>query len=278
MSKFIVAVFENEKAAYEGSQAMLDLHRDGNIAVFAGAVITKDANGVVNIEDAVDEGPAGTATGMLVGTLIGALGGAAGAAAGASAGAAAATMAAGMTGGTLAGWYSDLYSVGVDGQFLSDVGDLMEPGKSAVVAEVEEGWTAPLDARMEELGGTVFRRYRIDVEDAQIEREIEAANRELDELEEELNQAADETEEAIQERVDAAKARLRSLQDRAAAKVDSLNAEAEAKVSKLNDQIATAKVEAKAKFEKARDQIQADYEVRAQKLSEAAQLTKEALT
>ena len=28
MSKFIVSVFDNEKAAYQGSQAMLDLHQE----------------------------------------------------------------------------------------------------------------------------------------------------------------------------------------------------------------------------------------------------------
>lgn len=278
MSKFTVTVFDNEQAAYRGSQAMLDLHHDGEVVVFAGAVITKDQNGVVNIEDAVDEGPVGTATGMMVGTLIGALGGVAGAAAGASASAAAAAVAAGVTGGTLGGWYSDLQNVGVDAQFLTDVGDLMQPGKSAVVAEIAEGWTTPLDTRMEELGGTVLRRYRIDVEDAQIEREIDAANRELDELEEELNQAAEDTKAAIQEKVDAAKARAQSLKEKAANKVQSLKDEGEAKIEKINEQIANAKADAKAKFEQTRDQIQADYQARSLKLSEAAQLTKEALT
>ena len=265
MSKFIVSVFDSEKSAYEGSQALLDLQRDGNIVVFADAVITKDSNGVVNIEQAADEGPVGTATGMLVGTLIGALAGPSGAAAGAAVGA-------------LAGSFSDLYNVSVDSEFLTDVGDLMQPGKSAVVAEVAEGWTTPLDTRMEELGGNVFRRYRIDVEDAQIERDIEAANRELDELEDELEQATEETREAIQAKIDSAKARIQSLKENATAKVHSLKEEAESKITKINEQISTAKEDVRTKFEKTRDQIKADYEVRSEKLSQAAQLTKEALT
>ena len=146
MSKFIVSVFDNETAAYEGSRAMLDLHAEGNIVLFAGAVISKDSKGTVQIEDAADEGPIGTATGMLVGSLIGAFAGPAG-------------MAIGAAAGGTGGWFADMYNVGVDGQFLQDVGDLMQPGKSAVVAEIAEGWTTPLDTRIEELGGTVFRRY-----------------------------------------------------------------------------------------------------------------------
>ena len=51
MSKFVVTVFKNEAEAYKGSQAMLDLHRDGSIVLFAGAVISKDSNGTVQIEE-----------------------------------------------------------------------------------------------------------------------------------------------------------------------------------------------------------------------------------
>ena len=223
MSKFVVSVFDDEKAAYEGSKAMLSLD----------AVITKDSNGVVQIEDAVDEGPMGMATGMMIGTLIGGLGGAAGMAAGASAGAAGAALAAGAAGGTMGGWFADLYNVGVDAEFLNDVGTLMTPGKSAVVAEIAEGWTIPL-------GGTVFRRYRIDVEDEQIERDIDATNRELDELEEEWDQAVGEAKEKLKVKVDAAREKLSALNDKANAKLESLKKEAHAKIEKMNQQITNA--------------------------------------
>ena len=265
MSKFIVTVFENEKAAYEGSQALLDLHRDGNIVLFAQAVITKDAEGNVQLEDAADEGPIGTATGMLVGSLIGAFAGPTGLLAGAAA-------------GGLGGWFADLYNVGVDGQFVQDVGDLLKPGKSAVIAEVSEGWTTPVDTEMEKLGGTVFRRYRIDVEDAQIERDLAAADRELEELEEEWDQAVGEAKDKLKAKVDAARAKLNDLEKKANDKLDSLKKEGEAKVAKMNEQIAKAKDDVKAKYEKARDEMKADYEKRSAKLSEACKLTKEALT
>lgn len=265
MSKFIVSVFDNEKAAYEGSRAMLDLHDEGNIVLFAGAVISKDSKGVVNIEDAADEGPIGTATGMLVGSLIGAFAGPTG-------------MVAGAAAGSLGGWFADMYNVGVDGQFVNDVGELLLPGKCAVVAEVAEGWTAPLDTRMEELGGTVFRRYRIDVEDEQIERDIEATNRDLDELEEEWDRAVGDAKDKLKVKVDAAREKLTALNDKANKKLDSLKEEADAKIAKMNEQIAKAKDDVKAKYEKTRDQLKADYEKRSAKLGEAYKLTKQALT
>ena len=154
----------------------------------------------------------------------------------------------------------------------------MLPGKSAVVAEISEGWITPLDTRMEELGGTVFRRYRADVEDAQIEREIEASNRELDELEAEWEQAVGEAKNKLQAKVDAAKTRLTALNEKAKNKLASLKEEADAKIEKLNAQIAKAGDDVKAKYEKTRDQLKADFEVRSKKLAESARLTKEALT
>ena len=264
MSKFVVVVFQDEKSAYEGSRAVQDLHNEGSIVVYASAVISKDDSGVVQLEDAVDEGPVGMATGMLVDTLIGMLGGPAG-------------MVVGAAAGTLVGTIGDLYNVGVDGQFLEDIGEVLKPGRYAVVSEIAEGWTAPLDSRMSDLGGVVFRRYRMDVEDEQIERDIEATNRELDELEAELNQAADEAQASLQAKVDAAKQKLQSLQEKANEKLTSLKAEADAKVQKLDKQIAKASDDTKAKFEQQRQQLETEFNARMAKLKQAASLTAEAL-
>jgi hypothetical protein len=201
---------------------------------------------------------------MLIGSMIGAFGGPVG-------------LAAGLAGGSLTGWLVDLYNVGVDGQFLDDVGRALTPGKYALVGEIAEGWTAPLDARMEALGGTVFRRWRIDVEDDQIERDIEATNRELDELEQELDQAVADAKDKLKAKVAAAKAKVQSLHDRAEQKIASIKAETDAKINALNQQIAKAKGDTKAKFEKRRDEIKADCDQRIAKLKKASKLTAEAL-
>ncbi len=265
MSKFVVVVFDNEKAAYEGSRAMLALDAEGSIALYAGAVVSKSAKGEVRVEDGIDDGPIGTAAGALLGGLIGAIGGPQ-------------MMVAGALGGATGGWLSDIYNVGVDGQFLQDVGAVLTPGKYAVVAEANEAWTTPLDTRMEELGGTVFRRDRIDVEDAQIERDIEATNRELEELDTEFDQAVGEAKDKIKAKADAARAKLQSLQERASQKAQSLKDESEAKINKLEEQISKASGDAKAKFQQHRDQLKSEYAERSAKLKKAAQLTADALS
>ncbi len=38
-------------------------------------------------------------------------------------------------------------------------------GQSAVIADVSEDWTTPIDTRMRSLGGTVYRRHKSDVRD-----------------------------------------------------------------------------------------------------------------
>jgi DNA-binding transcriptional regulator GbsR (MarR family) len=66
---------------------------------------------------------------------------------------------------------------------------------------------------MEALGGTVFRTWRIDMEDEQIERDIEANRRELQELKEEWNQAVGDAKEKLRAKIQATEAKLQALDD-----------------------------------------------------------------
>ena len=86
MNKMLVGVFEREAAAFEGLSALKDLHRDGDITLYSSAVIAKDKNGKIEVKQAADSGPVGTAVGLLTGSLIGIIGGPAGMAVGASLG------------------------------------------------------------------------------------------------------------------------------------------------------------------------------------------------
>src|SRR5262249_30018638 len=157
MDKMIVTVFDSEKEAYEGARALKEMHAEGSIALYAIAVIAKEPTGKVSVKQAADQGPVGTVLGLATGSLIGLLRGPVGRAGGAAA-------------GTLGGSLADLANVGVGADFLDEVAQSLRPGKAAVVAEVEEQWVIPVDSRMEDLGGTVFRRSRNDVVDAQVER------------------------------------------------------------------------------------------------------------
>ena len=99
------------------------------------------------------EGPEGTFFGLLTGSLIGLLGGPIGVAVGAST-------------GTMIGATFDLARAGISDDFLQEMSEYLLPGKTAVITEVDEDWQAPIDTRMEALGGHVFRRNRIEIEDA----------------------------------------------------------------------------------------------------------------
>lgn len=265
MSKMLVVAFDEEAKAYEGARAMRDLHREGDISVYAAAVVARDAEGKVSVKDEVDEGPIGTAVGMLTGGLIGLLAGPQG-------------MVIGAAAGSMMGASVDLINLGVGSDFVDDVADQLAPGKVAVVAEVDEYWTTPVDTRMEALGGTVVRRFRADVEDEQIQRDIDATDAELDELEAEWTEASEENKARLQAKIDAAKVKLQDAKDRAETKYESMKAEGEAKVKAVNEQMASAKDEAKEKLQAKAEEIKADYEARSAKLKQSWDNAKEKLS
>jgi uncharacterized membrane protein len=113
---------------------------------------------------------------MLTGSVIGLLGGPAGAVLGASI-------------GGLSGLLFDLDNADVGAAFYGDVVKTLTPGKTAVLADVDESWTTPIDARMREHGGTVSRRFRAEVVEDQLVRESAALEASLNALDEELTQA-----------------------------------------------------------------------------------------
>jgi uncharacterized membrane protein len=260
----IVVVFDTEPKAYEASRALADLHREGSLAVYSAAVIAKDANGRVTTRQGADQGPVATALGMATGALIGALGGPAG-------------LAAGATVGAVGGSMVDFANAGVGLDFLDDISRQLRPGKAAIIAEIEEDWVTPLDTRMEALGGAIFRRPRVDVVDAQMERDAAARQAEFDRLQAELDQAAGHAKAKLQAKVDDAKAKLEAAKNNAKMRVDEINREAQAKIQSLYDQASKAPGDAKARLEKRIDEMKADHQVRSEKLGQAWHLTKEAL-
>ncbi len=285
MDTFIAVVFDNDDAAFKGADALRDLHRDGDIIVYSAAVIGKDANGKVSIKKSADEGPIGTAFGMMIGAMVGVMAGPAAVASGAvaagtvaAAQAAAVGTAAGSLTGATFGMFRDLYEAGIDADTLDAVSIELLPGKSAVVAAIDEAWTAPLDVKMEAAGGTVFRKARIEVIDEQIERDIAATEAEMRALEEEWDAADEAMRASIKSKVDAAKKKLGDSTERALQRLEKLDMEFEARQAALDEQITNAAGDAKAKFEKRKAEVQKEYAERSAKLKEARKLAGEALS
>jgi uncharacterized membrane protein len=264
MDKMIVVVFDSESKAYEGSKALKELHDEGSITLYASAVIAKDAGGKVTVKEAADEGPLGTGIGLLTGSLIGLLGGPVGVAVGAYV-------------GTFGGMLYDLANVGVGEDFLAEVGRQLQPGKTAVVAEVGEDWSMPVDTRMEAAGGVVLRRGLGDVQDALIERDSDALEAEIAQLKAEYAQAKGDAKAKLQAKIDATKAKLQATHDRAKAALEAARQKMDAKIKSLQEQAAKAKGDAKAKIEARIAEVQSEYKQRTDKLKKAWELTKQAL-
>jgi uncharacterized membrane protein len=256
MNKMLVAVFDSEPAAFEGLNALKDLHRNGDITLYSSAVIARDKAGKLSVKQAADPGPVGTAVGLLTGSLIGLVGGPVG-------------MAVGASVGGLSGLLFDLDDSGVDATFLDDVSKTLTAGKTALVAEVDESWTTPVDVRLREHGGTVSRRFRAEVVEDQLVRESAAFEANLKTLDDELKQASAENRAAIQKEIDQTKKQLKATKDQAKARLDQAKAQMEARIKALQAQSKGASERAKARIDKRIADARADFDVRSKKLNQA---------
>lgn len=263
MDKVVAVVFNDEKQAYEGVRAFRDLHRDGSITLYSDAVVAKDASGKLSVRDGDDDGPEATIFGLLTGSLIGILGGPIGVAVGAST-------------GTLIGAAFDLTRAGISEDFLDDMSAYLLPGKAAVITELDEEWQAPIDTRMEALGGQVFRRNAIAVEDAYYEKQVAADRAELAALEAEVKKASADRKARLQAKIEDTRHKLREKQDQIKARIESTKREGDAKIKALQQQLTTARDERKQRLETRLAEVRADYRARTDKLHQAWELTKSA--
>jgi len=225
MDRMLVVIFDNESKAYEGKKALLQLDEEGSIGVYGYAVLAKNADGSATVKQGSDVGPIGSLVGTSLGSLIGVLAGPAGLAVGASA-------------GLLAGGAFDVNNAGIGADFIDDVAKVLLPNRVAVVAEIDEEWTTPVDTRMEAIGGTVFRRARAEVEDTIDEENSAAMKADLAQLKAEHAKAHADRKAKLQEKINQldsrmqaqlqkAKERREGAQRRAQAKVEVLKAKAE---------------------------------------------------
>jgi uncharacterized membrane protein len=156
-NKILISVFDSEQMAFEGLSALKELHRDGDITMYASTVIAKDAAGTVSVRQTADRGPVGTLVGIVTGGLVGLLGGPAGIAVGAYI-------------GGFGGLMYDMFKAGLSMDFVDEVAASVTPGKAAVIADIDEMWVTPIDTRLAALGGTTFRRFPGEVIDAELVR------------------------------------------------------------------------------------------------------------
>ena len=263
-NKILVSVFDSERTAFEGLTALKDLHRDGDVTLYASTVISKDASGTVSVRQAADNGPIGTLVGMVTGGLVGLLGGPVGVAVGAYV-------------GGFGGLMYDLFKAGVSSDFVDEVAASLTPGKAAVVADIDESWVTPIDTRLGALGGTTFRRLHGEVIEAELIRETDSARKDLDQLKAELRESSGEAKANVEGAIETQRRKLEAMVDRVDKALTQQKAEFEARLAKLREQQATARAGQQQQIETRIDELKASHEARKAKLEEARRLAKESV-
>jgi len=231
MDRMLVVVFDNEVKAYEGKTALLELDNEGSISVYAYAVLAKHADGTASVKQGDDAGPIGTLLGTSFGSLIGLLGGPVGLAVGASA-------------GIVAGTAVDVNNARIGEDFIDDVTKLLTANKFAVVAEIEEDWTTPVDTRMEAIGGTVFRRALADVKHTIHEENVAAMKADLAQMKAEQAKAHADRKAKLQEKINKLDAKIQEQLQKAKERREAAERQAQAKVQVLKAKAAAAKAKA----------------------------------
>jgi uncharacterized membrane protein len=164
MDNYIAIVFNSDDRAFDALHALWNLDDRGDITVHGAAVIHRDSYGSVDVATKKTDPGLRTAAGVALGALVGALAGPIGAAAGASIAVGTAAGVGAAAGGAI-GLTADAVKSGEHEEAAYETGFVMNPGQSAVIAEVSEDWTTPVDTAMARLGGVVFRRPKGDVRD-----------------------------------------------------------------------------------------------------------------
>ena len=220
MDRMLVVIFPNESKAYEGRTALQQLDSEGSISVYAYAVLVKNPDGTATVKQGDDVGPIGTLVGTSLGSLLGVLGGPVGVVAGATAG-----MAAGST--------IDLNNTRVGADFIDDVQKRLVPPNVALVAEVDEEWTTPLDTRMEAIGGTVFRRALSEVAETMDDEDVAAMKADLAQLKAERAKAQADRKAKLEEKINQLDSKIQAQLQAAKERHDATKRKAQAKAQLL---------------------------------------------
>src|SRR4029077_3136550 len=114
----------------------------------------------------------------------------------------------GAAGGFVLGAIADYTRNRIERDFIADVKSALLPGRSAMVAEIDEESTARVDERMEALGGFVFRRALADVADDEYDGEIAALRADIAQTRAEHAESRADRKSRLQDRLDALDARL----------------------------------------------------------------------
>ncbi len=154
MSDLIVLSFDNEASAFQMRDKLIELQKQQLITLADAAIVIRDSKGkpkVKQLHSLVGAGALGGAFwGMLIGLLFFApwLG-----------------MAAGAIGGALSGKFAD---IGVDDDFIKQVGETIEPGHAALFLLVVKVTADKVLPQLSEFNAKVLQTSLSNEEDAKL--------------------------------------------------------------------------------------------------------------
>lgn len=208
METIIAVSFEDAKRPYEAVTKLQELDQQGQVEVYEARVVERYANGQYVIKESVggsgyDAGVA-TASGGLIGLLIGVIGGPVG-------------MLLGGSMGLMTGAVIDLDQDERDDSVLSAFVHAIPPGRTALIAHVDEQTYEVVDTAMDALGGDVIRRPAV-----QVEAELAAAQDARDQAEHEARkelrrERKDQKKEEIDRKLTELKSKFRKPEKAGAA-------------------------------------------------------------
>jgi uncharacterized membrane protein len=248
MEKLIVVSFDDETKANAGFQALRQLDRAGEISVYEMRIIVKEPSGSIRFIDTTDEMAfpvIGGAT--VVGAFVGLLSGPVGV----------------VTGGMAGALISSIVHagrLGITDEFVSDVSTDLVPGKFAVVADISEDRLTPLDTRMEETGGVVFRQPRSAVVDTLLGLDPAAHRAELEQLEAERAQARSDRLAKIDARIEAQRRKLENVLERDRREMLLRQSQRNARIQALEAKADRAQGEVRRRLEARISEVRRDHE------------------
>jgi len=167
MDRMVVVIFDDESKAYTAADTLESLNEQGEVGVRGEWVLVRRQDGEVSVVKTDDTLPEATMGATVVGSLIGLLGGPVG-------------LALGATGGAAVGAAADMARARLDQDFVADISKSLAPGKTALVAEINEDEPDAVDSAMTALGGQIFRHDLSDLADADYERRAHSARSRVD--------------------------------------------------------------------------------------------------
>lgn len=142
MSDLIVITFDSESEAKQALDTIRSTQKGGGLKLTDTAVITKDADGKVDVKNEWSSGAeAGAVAGGIIGLMTSFILPVVGTVAGAAVG----------------GWIGSKLTGSVDGDFVKDVSAQLEPGKSALFLLMGSGDPAAVRASLEAYQGKVLQ-------------------------------------------------------------------------------------------------------------------------